>query len=198
MRSTILFVPGLRGHVADHWQTLLAAELPGSRTVPPPPAETLSRSARVAALDFALAEIEGPVILAAHSAGCMTVAHWARAHSRPIVGALLATPADMEAQLPPGYPSLADRDVSGWLPVPRDRLPFPSILAASANDPLASFERSAETAKGWGSDLLDVGAVGHLNPASGFGRWPRALELLEMLDGDRACAALRPVGVRSH
>ena len=32
---TVLFVPGLRGHVPEHWQSLLAAELPESRTVPP-------------------------------------------------------------------------------------------------------------------------------------------------------------------
>ena len=32
---TILFVPGLRDHVAEHWQTLLAAEIPGSVTVEP-------------------------------------------------------------------------------------------------------------------------------------------------------------------
>ncbi len=47
MRSTILFVPGLRDHVADHWQTLLAAELPGSRTVAPLEHDKLSCAARV-------------------------------------------------------------------------------------------------------------------------------------------------------
>ena len=33
--ATVVLVPGLRGHVEDHWQTRLAATLPGSRTVPP-------------------------------------------------------------------------------------------------------------------------------------------------------------------
>jgi hypothetical protein len=32
---TVLFVPGLRDHVVDHWQTLLAVEIPGSITVEP-------------------------------------------------------------------------------------------------------------------------------------------------------------------
>src|SRR6476619_5828924 len=93
MRSTVLFVPGLRDHVADHWQTLLAQQLPGSRTVAPLEHDKLSCAARVAALDRAIAEIEGPIVLAAHSAGCLMVAHWAQQHSRPIHGALLATPA---------------------------------------------------------------------------------------------------------
>jgi predicted alpha/beta hydrolase family esterase len=30
--------------------------------------------------------------------------------------------------------------------------------------------------------LLDLGEVGHLNPASGFGDWPQALELVKRLD----------------
>ena len=33
--ATVVLVPGLRGHVEDHWQTRLAASLPGARTVPP-------------------------------------------------------------------------------------------------------------------------------------------------------------------
>jgi predicted alpha/beta hydrolase family esterase len=96
MRSTILFVPGLRDHVAEHWQTLLAPCFPGSHTVPPLEHDKLSRQARIEALDRAVNAIDGPVILVAHSAGCLMVAHWARQISRPIKGALLATPADVE------------------------------------------------------------------------------------------------------
>jgi uncharacterized protein len=29
-------------------------------------------------------------------------------------------------------------------------------------------------AAAWGSRLLDIGAIGHFNPAAGFGHWPRA------------------------
>ena len=32
---TVLVVPGLREHVAGHWQTLLALRLPRVRSVPP-------------------------------------------------------------------------------------------------------------------------------------------------------------------
>jgi predicted alpha/beta hydrolase family esterase len=67
------------------------------------------------------------------------------------------------------------------MPVPRATLPFPSIVAASRNDPLASYERVTELARDWGSRLVDLGAVGHLNPASGYGPWPRAEELIAEL-----------------
>ncbi len=184
MKSTILFVPGLRDHVSDHWQTRLAAELPGSRTVAPLEHDKLSCAARVAALDAALAAIDGPVILAAHSAGVLMVAHWARQASRPIKGALLATPPDIETPLPAGYPTYDELQSNGWLPIPLDTLPFWSIVAASADDPLAEPARVTQFAQCWGSRLAPLGAVGHLNPASGFGPWPGAIALLEELDSD--------------
>ena len=183
MPSTVLFVPGLRDYVPDHWQTLLAAELPSSRTVPPLTENKLSCAARVAALEAELAKIEGPVVLAAHSAGVLIVAHWARKHSRPIKAALLATPADIETPLPAGYPTLEELTAGGWLPMPRVRLPFASLVVASDTDSLASADRVAGLARDWGADFENLGDIGHLNPASGYGRWPMARTLLERLEG---------------
>ncbi len=178
---TVVIVPGLRDHVAEHWQTLLANHLPRSRTVEPLTHDKLSCAARVAALEETLAAVDGPVLLACHSAGVMITVHWAQQHNRPILGALLATPADLEEPMPPGYPLREQLQEHGWLPVPRRPLPFPSLLAASRNDPLARFERVQEFARDWGSQMLDIGEVGHLNPAAGYGEWPRALDLLRSL-----------------
>ena len=158
---TVLIVPGLRDHVREHWQTHLERRLPKAVSVP--------------------RRIDGPVVLVAHSAGVMIVAHWALRHRRPIKGALLATPADLESPLPEGYPSQEMLAQNGWTPVPRAALPFPSIVAASTNDPLASVDRVAELAEAWDSLLVNVGAVGHLNPASGFGEWPQAEEFVKGL-----------------
>lgn len=180
---TVVIVPGLRDHVEDHWQTRLAEKLDRVRTVPPLEHDRLSLEARVAALDAVLAEIDGPVVLVAHSAGVMITVHWAQRTPRPIRGALLATPADLEQPLPAGYPTTAELEANGWLPVPRRRLPFPSIVAASDNDPLANHRRVAGMAETWGSRLVDLGAVGHLNPASGYGYWPLAEELVRELAG---------------
>lgn len=180
---TILIVPGLRDHVADHWQTLLENVLPGSRSVAPLEHDKLSCAARVAALDSALARIEGPVVLVAHSAGVMIVVHWAQRHRHEIAGALLATPPDFEAPMPDGYPTQEALRQNGWLPTPRAKLPFPSIVAASTNDPLARLDRVTELANDWGSQLVNLGAVGHLNPAAGYGEWPRAQELIVELAG---------------
>jgi len=180
--STILFVPGLRDHVEDHWQTHAARAIPGALTVEPLDTDRLSRAARVAALDAALAAIPGEVTIVAHSVGCLTTVHWAFAPTRRIRAALLVTPADIENPLPAGYPMLAELDAGGWLPVPRAPLPFPALVVASRNDPLASFARIGRFAAGWGAALHDAGDVGHLNPAAGYGPWPEVVELLRTLD----------------
>jgi uncharacterized protein len=182
-RPTVVIVPGLRDHVPDHWQTLLARQLPGSVTIPRMATDKLSCAGWVEQVERTLAPIAGPVILVAHSGGVMMVVHWAWRYRRPIHGALLATPADLESRLPEGYPTLEDLQQGGWLPVPRNRLPFPSIVAASTNDPLASVERVAQYGADWGSRIVDLGAVGHLNPAAGYGEWPRAHEIIRELGG---------------
>lgn len=180
--STTLFVPGLRDHVEDHWQTHAARAMPGSATVAPLDADRLSRAARVAALDRALKAIPGAVTIVAHSAGCLTLAHWALAPTRPVRAALLVTPADIENPLPAGYPEIVDLKAGGWMPIPRRALPFPTLVVASRNDPLADFDRTEAFAAAWGAALHDAGDVGHLNPAAGYGPWPQLDELLGRLD----------------
>lgn len=178
---TVVIVPGLRDHVAEHWQTHLQTALPNAVTVPPLEQDKLSRDARVQALDAVLSEVQGPVLLAAHSAGCMIVAQWAQQRRRPVLGALLATPADLETPLPAGYPGLEMLREHGWLPIPRAPLPFTSIVGASSNDPLGSYVRIQGLAHDWGSQLVNLNSVGHLNPAAGYGPWPQARQLIQQL-----------------
>jgi len=185
MRSgdpTILFVPGLRDHVENHWQTHAARAMPGSITVEPLAVDGLSRAARVAALDSALRAIPGEVVIVAHSAGCLTTVHWALAPTRSIRAALLVTPADIDHPLPAGYPGVDALKQGGWLPIPRKVLPFPALVVASRNDPLAAFDRVAGFADVWGAVLHDAGDVGHLNPAAGYGPWSGLSGLLDQLD----------------
>ncbi|TVZ92413.1 alpha/beta hydrolase [Streptomyces sp. BK340] len=148
---TVVIVPGLRDHVADHWQTLLAERLAEAgrtvRTVPPVEGNRLRLDAQVGNLGATLAPLAGPVLLVAHSAGVITTVHWARRHRADVCGALLATPPDFEAPLPDGYPTPAELADHGWTPVPRAPLPFPSVVAASADDPLGAPERVAALAR---------------------------------------------------
>jgi serine hydrolase len=125
----------------------------------------------------------------AHSGGCVMVAHWAQQTTRAVHGALLATPPDFEQPMPDGYPTVDALRDHGWLPVPRTPLPFPSVVAASRDDPLGRFERIEQLARDWNSRFVDLGFVGHLNPASGFGMWPRAEEFINEISAPAEASA---------
>lgn len=111
----------------------------------------------------------------AHSLGCILTAWWS-AHSplarTRIRAALLVAPGDPEhAQLRTVVP--------GWTPVKLERLPFPSVLVGSRNDPYCSWSRVQTFAQAWGSELVDAGQVGHINTASGLGDWEAGHALLQ-------------------
>ncbi|RDH09542.1 RBBP9/YdeN family alpha/beta hydrolase, partial [Tsukamurella pulmonis] len=82
---------------------------------------------------------------------------------------------------PEPHPRPAELAGAGWEPIPRRRLPFPSVVAASRDDPLARFRTTAGLAETWGSRLVDLGDAGHLNAASGYGEWPLIDELVAEL-----------------
>ena len=179
---TILIVPGLRDHVPEHWQTLLEQKLANARSVPrmEPGKDKLSCAAWVAELDKALAAIAGPVILVAHSAGAIIVAHWAQKHSRLIKGALLATPPDFESPLPEGYRhsrSARERMVADAA----RRTAVPDHRRCEHQRSAGPIQRIEALAEAWGSKLVNLGNVGHLNPASGHGEWPQAEEFIREL-----------------
>src|SRR4030095_10867595 len=102
----------------------------------------------------------------AHSAGCALVAHWAVGCSPGRVrGALLVAPSDPEAATFPSGPT-------GFAPMPLVRLPFPSAVVASSNDPFVTVVRAQTFARAWGSEFVMIGDAGHINTASGLGDWP--------------------------
>ena len=180
--ATVLIIPGLRDHVEDHWQTILASRLGKVYSVPPVETEKLNCANRVARIEAELRKIEGPVILVAHSAGVLMTIHWAALYQYNIQGALLVTPPDLSESWPDSYPSPETLKKEGWCPLPSQKLPFPSIVVASTNDHLATFQAVEAMAKIWGSQLVNAGIVGHLNPASGFGYWPLAEQFILQLD----------------
>jgi predicted alpha/beta hydrolase family esterase/diadenosine tetraphosphate (Ap4A) HIT family hydrolase len=175
-----LIVPGLFGSGPEHWQTQWEALDARCVRVQQEDWDHPDLAAWCAALERAVAAQPEPVILVAHSLGCVLVAHWAqRGSTLGVRGALLVAPADVESSA--DLPELAL--VRGFCPIPTAQLPFPSIVAASRNDPYASVQRAAELARRWGARLVDLGDVGHVNADSKLGTWPVGRELLRELLG---------------
>ena len=169
----VLTVPGLRNSGPDHWQTTWEAAEPTWKRVQQADWNTPPRADWISTIDAAVRAAPGPAVLVAHSLGCAAVVHWAKL-GHLIQGALLVAPSDPEA---PSFPE-GPRDFG---PMPRERLLFRSIVAASSDDPYLSLERARLFAEGWGSTFVNVGRRGHINAASGIGAWPEGRALLERL-----------------
>jgi predicted alpha/beta hydrolase family esterase len=74
-----------------------------------------------------------------------------------VIGALLVAPADIDGDwVKPG--SLYE----GFRPIPMAKLPFPSVMAASTNDPYLSLDRANEFGDAWGSRIENVGPLQHI------------------------------------
>lgn len=174
--TRVLIVPGLHGSGPEHWQSKWEALDARCTRVELPGWDTPQLSAWLAALDQAVKSQPEPVVLVAHSLGCMLVAHWARqTDSQNVLGALLVAPADVES---PQHTPVCAR---GFAPIPLKQLPFPSIVVASRNDSYADFERTVLWAEQWGAQLVDVGEAGHINSESNLGCWPKGRALLSEL-----------------
>jgi predicted alpha/beta hydrolase family esterase len=170
-----LVIPGLGNSGPGHWQTLWSSRRPGWMRVEQRDWDRPELGEWVDTLEQSVRTVDGPVVLVAHSLGSVLVAHWARRGSwRRVAGALLVAPADVDAAR--SIPSLG-----GFAPIPTVRLPFPAWMVASTNDPHCAHDRARGLATAWGARFLSAGAAGHLNVASGHGRWPQGEHLLEQV-----------------
>ncbi|MDB5591794.1 alpha/beta hydrolase [Enterovirga sp.] len=167
--SDIIIVPGLGGSGPGHWQTRWEAKLSTARRVEQADWDRPEREDWVEQIVQAVRASRRPALLVAHSLGVVAVAHAAPAFPAHLVrGAMLVAMPDVERPDMPAH-------LHGFSPIPREPLPFPSLLVASRNDPYAAYERAEDFAFAWGSALVDAGEAGHLNTESGFGPWPEGL-----------------------
>ena len=172
MNRRVLLLPGWQNSGPGHWQSRWET-LYGDRRVEQHDWDWPRRGDWMARLDEVLLESDVPALLVAHSLGCQLVAAWAE-HSQQVArvaGALLVAPPDTEREdMPP--------QLHNWRPIRRPRLPFPSIVVISSDDPFGAAERSTQMAADWDASVVIAGPRGHLNAESGLGDWPEGRALL--------------------
>ena len=178
-KTLVLTVPGLDGSGPEHWQTLWERKLDRCQRVQMGDWAFPERTKWVRRLDQEIRNAPAPVLIAAHSLGCLAVAWWAKERwslgsQERVIGALLVAPPDVERG--PGRVRMAS-----FAPIPREALPFPSLLVASRNDSFASLHTAARIAAMWGSTVIEVGRLGHINAESGIGEWSEGLQLMASL-----------------
>ncbi|GLR13028.1 alpha/beta hydrolase [Chitinimonas prasina] len=180
--TPIVLHPGWQNSGPEHWQSHWQASQPGSSRVPQTDWDRPELDDWIQTLDKHLAQQAQPVLLACHSLGCLTLLHWLAhypQHHHRIVGALLVAPADVERDNAP-------TEIQGFAPIPRQRLPFPSIVVASDNDPYCQFARSQQLAQHWGSGFYLLTGAGHINAQSSLADWPEGLALLQGIANQQA------------
>ncbi|MDR3426737.1 alpha/beta hydrolase [Silvimonas sp.] len=174
MTTPVLILPGISNSGPQHWQTLWENRFPNFKRVQQSEWEAPECADWIANLDQAIAACAEPPVLVGHSAACTLIGKWAEQHQRPVKGALLVAPSDTEAASYPVEPT-------GFQPMSTAKLPFPSIVVASSNDEYVTIERARQFSSNWGSDLVEIGAYGHINGNSGLGEWAQGLALLKHL-----------------
>ncbi|MEO6017210.1 MAG: alpha/beta hydrolase [Polaromonas sp.] len=170
----IIIIPGWRDSGPGHWQTLWAERLGDAVRVQQDDWITPSRASWVASIARTIAQQPGPVVVVAHSLGCIATSHLPPQASRQICGALLVAPADPERRAA----------LSDFAPVPYQKLPYRSVLVASSNDPFCPVRLAGAYARAWGSEFVRMQDAGHINIESGHGEWPLGMALLQSLTGD--------------
>ncbi|CAN7335440.1 alpha/beta hydrolase [Trinickia sp. LjRoot230] len=164
----LVVVPGLHGSGAAHWQTWLERQFVRPIRIEQADWEHADLSKWCAALERQLAHERGPFVLAAHSFGSLVAAHALGRGLRGVVGALLVAPA---SPVRFGIEQVLYRRPLG----------VASVVIGSENDPWLAARDAQALAQEWRASFMNLGPVGHINTASGFGPWPRAKYLVDTL-----------------
>jgi predicted alpha/beta hydrolase family esterase len=169
----VLIVPGLFGSGAGHWQRIWQDERPDARIVHQADWDHPHLDAWLETLERAI-EAAGETYIVAHSLGCLLTARLARRPAaRRVRGALLVAPCNL-AQTEMLHPG---RLTFGTMPT--QPLPFPSLLIGSVNDPYMSPAQIDRLKDDLEVPLHTIGAAGHINIASGYGRWREGYALFD-------------------
>ncbi|WFR66036.1 alpha/beta hydrolase [Curtobacterium flaccumfaciens] len=178
--------PGIWNSGPDHWQSLWQDEREADARGDVVRIEPTSWSAPdpddwTAAITRAVASFDEPPVLVAHSLGVLAVADWLQQDvPASAAGAFLVAPPDPLGQ---GYPLAAAGFTAPSGPVGRAAPAVPTRMVVSDDDPYCSVDRALAFAGALGADVVRVGALGHVNVASGIGAWRSGRSLLEDFEG---------------
>ena len=155
MSSSTIIVPGWKNSGPGHWQSLWAERLPGAvrLAMAEEDWQRPKQAVWLQALGETILAQPEPVVIVAHSLGCIATTLLPPEVAGRICGALLVAPADPERR---GV--LAD-----FAPVPYQPLPYRSIVVASSNDPFCPVRTAGAFARSWGSELVRLQNAGHIN-----------------------------------
>jgi predicted alpha/beta hydrolase family esterase len=173
MQKQHIIVPGVGGSDQHHWQTWLQGQLPNASRVEQAAWHHPVLSHWVEHFVSHLQTLTAPAQVIAHSFGCLTAVaaldQYPALNSK-IESVLLVAPANPRRFAPLGFAQDTGQDFAAYFAT--IRLAPKSLIVYSENDPWHDTASTLRYAQAWGSQLINQGAAGHINVASGFGAWP--------------------------
>ena len=168
-----IIVPGIGGSEAQHWQSWLQQQLVSSSRVQQKNWQHPVLNEWVAQFVKTVAAVKAPVQIVAHSFGCLTTVAALAEHpelNAKVKNLLLVAPAN-PARF--GESGFARHSVGNYQQYFHQlKLAVPTTLLISENDPWLSYVDALQLAQAWQLTPINLGQVGHVNVASGFGPFP--------------------------
>ena len=174
-----VIVPGVGGSEATHWQSWLQQQLVSSSRVQQKHWDRPVLNEWVAQFVKTVAAVKAPVQIIAHSFGCLTAVAALAEHpelNAKVKNLLLVAPAN-PARF--GESGFARHSVGNYQQYFHQlKLAVPTTLLVSENDPWLSYVDALQLAQAWQLTPINLGQVGHVNVAAGFGPFPEILNYL--------------------
>ena len=169
-----LIVPGLNNSGPDHWQSYWAKSLPDATRVVQRNWDHPQKEIWIETLDEAAGKLDSDTIFVSHSLGVVTTVLWLLRRAANggvpahVKGLFLVSPSDPDNV----------EIIRSFAPMPLEKLPAPTCVVASRNDPFVTMERARFFADAWGARLFDAGELGHINAKSNLGEWEQGRAFL--------------------
>ncbi|MEB3766612.1 RBBP9/YdeN family alpha/beta hydrolase [Acinetobacter sp. MD2] len=174
-----LIVPGVGGSDSNHWQSWLQRHLKNSSRVEqqwdrPILTEWIKRWVQM------VNHIQTPIEVVAHSFGCLTSIAALAQHPEladKISKLILVAPANPARFGEAGFAQNSSKTYQDFFA--KIRIQVPALMLMSENDAWFAIDDARQAAAQWQIPSINLGQVGHINVASGFGPFPEIFDYLE-------------------
>ena len=174
-----VIVPGVAGSEHAHWQSWLQRQLMSCSRVQQRNWHLPVLKTWIQQFVATVAPLEDDLQIVAHSFGCLTTVAALAEHPElqaKVKNLVLVAPANPARFGERGFARDSQSDYAAYF----QKLPIdvPTTMLISENDPWLSFEDAQQLAKAWQLTPINLGQVGHINVASGFGPFPAIYDYL--------------------
>lgn len=174
-----IIVPGVGGSDSDHWQSWLQRKVMSCSRVQQQDWNLPILKDWMANFVTLVTKTEAPIQIVAHSFGCLTSVAALAQHpelTSKIKKMILVAPANPARFGANGFSRNSPNDYATYFH--QLKIAVPTEMIISENDPWLSFDDALTLAKAWQIKPRNLGQVGHINVASGFGPFPEIYDHL--------------------